>query len=259
MKRLNFYFSTKLTFDDYVYNHSFAFRCIPPETSSQKILSCSLKISPDIVPKQSKDAFGNNVSTGYLQEKHRFLDFEISGQAEINSEYKRRDFMPCFRCQSGYTVPGENLTAFHKELSEQCKLTDPVERAVLYSEKLSEKFTYEKHFTNTKTTAEQAFSQGKGVCQDYSHILLSLLRMDNIPCRYIAGLAFCDGETHSWIEIWNGKFWTGFDPTNNCYADDEYLVLSQGRDFGDCAIDRGVMFGTYTTQMQLIRSKLEEI
>ena len=258
MKNLDFYLSSKLTFDDFVFNHTFAFRCIPPETCCQKIRNCTLKICPDIKPKQSVDAFGNNVSTGYIQEKHRYLDFEISGNAEIDCERKRRDFLPCFRYQSRYTIPGENLKAFHNELVSLSPPADAVEKAVFYSEKLSQRFAYMKHSTNTKTTAEEAFTQGSGVCQDYSHIMLSLLRMDGIPCRYIAGLAFCDGESHSWIEVWNGKYWTGFDPTNNCFADDGYLVISQGRDFGDCSIDRGVMFGTYTTQLQLIRSKLEE-
>ena len=94
------------------------------------------------------------------------------------------------------------------------------------------------------------------VCQDFSHILISLLRMDGIPARYIAGLAFCDGETHSWVEYWTGDHWEGIDPANNCPVNDDYLVISMGRDFRDCAIDRGVMFGRYTQQLQLVRSVL---
>ncbi len=89
-----------------------------------------------------------------------------------------------------------------------------------------------------------------------SHIMLALLRLDKIPCRYIAGLAVCDGETHSWIEVWDGDKWLGIDPANNCPVNEDYLILSQGRDFGDCSIDRGVMFGAYTKQLQLITSNL---
>ena len=57
MKTVNFYFSTKLTFDDYIHDHSFALRIIPPETENQHILSCSLNISPYISTKQTIDAF----------------------------------------------------------------------------------------------------------------------------------------------------------------------------------------------------------
>ena len=80
--------------------------------------------------------------------------------------------------------------------------------------------------------------------------------MDGSAARYIAGLAFCDGETHSWVEYWTGDHWEGIDPANNCPISDDYLVISQGRDFRDCAIDRGVMFGKYTKQLQLVRSVL---
>ena len=92
----------------------------------------------------------------------------------------------------------------------------------------------------------------------YSHISgIDLVQgKDGIPARYIAGLAFCDGETHAWVEYWNADHWEGFDPANNCPVSEEYLVLSQGRDFGDYAIDRGVMLGSYTRQMQLVRSAL---
>ena len=69
--------------------------------------------------------------------------------------------------------------------------------------------------------------------------------MDGIAARYIAGLAFCDGETHSWVEYWTGDHWEGIDPANNCPVSDDYLVISQG-----------VMFGKYTKQLQLVRSVL---
>ena len=73
-----------------------------------------------------------------------------------------------------------------------------------FSDCLSEVMTYEKNSTDTATTAADAFAIKKGVCQDFTHVMLSVLRMDGIPCRYIAGLASCDGETHSWLEIWTG-------------------------------------------------------
>lgn len=145
---------------------------------------------------------------------------------------------------------------FYDEISAECTKKKPFERAVFFSDILSDLIHYEKGVTDINTTAVQAFELKKGVCQDFSHIMLALLRMDKIPCRYIAGLAACDGETHSWVEIWDGEKWLGFDPANNCSVNEDYLVLSQGRDFGDCSIDRGVMFGAYTKQLQLITSNL---
>ena len=77
MRTINFSFKTLLTFNDYVHAHSFALRIIPPETKSQKILSCSLSISPNVSTKQTVDGFGNNVITGYIQSDHRFLDCRL--------------------------------------------------------------------------------------------------------------------------------------------------------------------------------------
>ena len=254
MKRVNFYYSTKLTFDDYVYDHSFALRIMPPETSSQHITSCSLKISPFVSTQQTTDAFGNNVTTGYIKEDHRFLDFEIKGTAEVDSSAYRNDYMACYLYQSEYTAPDEELKKFYNEISSKCTEKTAAERAKYFCDVLSDTVEYKKDVTNTETTAAEAFSMKAGVCQDFSHILISLLRMDGIAARYIAGLAFCDGETHSWVEYWTGDHWEGIDPANNCTVNDDYLVISQGRDFRDCAIDRGVMFGAYTNQLQLVRS-----
>ncbi len=256
MKKLNFCFSTKLTFDNYVREHSFALRCIPPESAAQHILSCELDIVPFVSTKQTVDAFGNNVITGYLKGEHRFLDFEVKGCAEIDSTAQKRDYMPCYLYQSAYTKPDAALKEFHHRISMTCAEREPYSRALCFCEALSQLMTYDKQATDTKTTAAKAFELKRGVCQDYTHILLSVLRLDGIACRYIAGLASCDGETHAWVEVWDGSCWRGIDPTNNCTVNDEYLILSQGRDFGDCAVDRGVMFGAYTKQLQLITSTL---
>lgn len=256
MKKLYFSFSTKLTFDNNVYDHSFALRCIPPDSATQHISACELDIVPFSSVKQTVDAFGNNVVTGYLKKEHRFLDFEVKGSAEIDNSVAKTDFMPCYRYQSGYTKPDAALKEFHHRYDLKCSEKEPLARAVYFMNELHSVMTYDKNATDTKTTAAKAFELKRGVCQDYAHIMLSILRLDDIPCRYIAGLASCDGETHAWVEIWDGMSWKGIDPTRNCLINDEYLVLSQGRDFGDCAIDRGVMFGMYTRQLQLITSQL---
>lgn len=255
MRRIDFYYSTKLTFDDYVHDHSFALRTVPPDTSAQRILSCALNVSPCVPTQQTRDAFGNNVTSGYLKSDHRFLDFEIKGTAEVDHSRYCTDYMPCYLYQSEYTVPDDALKEFHRSVLGERGGTVQ-ERAVRICDALSDVVAYEKGVTDTSTTAAQAFALKKGVCQDYSHILISLLRMDGIPARYIAGLAFCDGETHSWVEYWTGDHWEGIDPANDCTVSDDYLVVSRGRDFRDCAIDRGVMFGRYTRQLQLVRSVL---
>lgn len=256
MKKINFYFSTKLTFDDYVHEHSFALRVLPPETAAQHITNCELSITPITSVKQTADAFGNNVTAGYIKGNHRFLDFEIKGTAETDSEKHRTGTLPCYLYQSRFTKPSDELKSFYYKVSGRLHADSVQKRVEGFSGVLSDTLEYSKGATDANTTAAQAFELGAGVCQDFSHIMLSLLRMDGIPCRYIAGLAFCDGETHSWIEYLDNGCWYGYDPANDRPVDDDYLVLSQGRDFGDCAVDRGVMFGSYTRQLTLVRSMM---
>ncbi len=91
-----------------------------------------------------------------------------------------------------------------------------------------------------------------GVCQDFAHILLVLLRQIHIPARYVSGY-ICpnrngmrgEGATHAWIEAYipfNG--WIGLDPTNNCVAGDLYVRLAVGRSFSDCSPVKGTYKGT---------------
>ena len=254
MKTVNFLFSTKLTFDDYVHGHSFALRIIPPDSPTQNIISCSFNLSPLVVTRQTVDAFGNNVTCGYVKEQHRFLDFEIKGTAEIDCTAYKTDYMPCYLYQSEYTVPDKALKTFYEHHKAQTEGMDVAQRVEFFCQQIYEIMRYQKDVTTTKTTAAEAFALKQGVCQDFPHILISVLRSDGIAARYIAGLAFCDGETHSWVEYWTGDHWEGIDPANNCKVNEYYLVLSQGRDFHDCAIDRGGMFGGYTRQLLLVRS-----
>lgn len=259
MKQLNFSFSTNLTFDNYVHDHSFALRCVPIESPTQHIRSFEMNITPFVPTRTTMDAFGNNVVSGYISKQHRFLDFEVNGMAEIDISAPKTDYMPCYLYQSEYTKPDDALREFYKGTAEYCKESYPPARAKYFCDVIAGIISYEKGVTDTKTTAAEAFALKKGVCQDFSHIMLSILRMDKIACRYMSGLACCDGETHSWIEVWDGAKWVGLDPANDRYTDEDYLTLSQGRDFSDCSIDRGVMLGAFTRQMQLITSRLTAV
>ncbi|MBP0973435.1 MAG: transglutaminase family protein [Oscillospiraceae bacterium] len=256
MKQITFSYTTKLTFDDDVHDHSFALRIIPPDSPVQKLLQYDLHITPLTQYCQTVDAFGNHVISGYINEPHRFLDFTIKGRAEVDLSQSRTDFLPCYRYPSELTKPDASIQAFFADHRTACDSSDPAACAAFWSELLSDTLRYEKGVTCSGTTAAEVMAAGAGVCQDFSHLLISFLRLHGIPARYMAGLAYCNGETHAWVEYWNADHWEGIDPSNNCPVSENYLVLSQGRDFADCSINRGVMLGNYTQQMQLVRSVL---
>ena len=144
----------------------------------------------------------------------------------------------------GKCIPGKNISDFaDRLLTEIDETEDPKEKCILIMNRLYERMQYEKGSTEIETTAEEAFSNGKGVCQDYAHIYISLLRSFNIPARYVCGLIVGEGQSHAWVEaVCDGSF-IALDPTHNREITDEYIKLGVGRDAADCAINRGVMWG----------------
>lgn len=252
MRKLKFHYEMQLAFSSDVVRHSFSLRCLPKDTCTQKISSVSCEISPMASFSRATDAYGNNVCLGFIEEKHRFFSFRVSGVAVTNSE--NIDKSP-LRQIFYYPTPQTTLTRGYQEYLEiAARKHDPLQKALAMNDALYERFVYQSKTTTTKTTAQQALDQGKGVCQDYAHIMLALCRRCHIPARYVAGFMIGEGATHAWVEIYANGQWFGLDPTNNRIADDQYIKLSEGRDASDCIVDRGVFFGDVRqTQTVLVR------
>ena len=114
-------------------------------------------------------------------------------------------------------------------------------------------FVYEPGSTTVDSTIDSILETGAGVCQDYTHVMLTLGRSWGIPSRYVSGylhLEGMDGEqsprgaSHAWAEFWLPEIgWVGFDPTNNTIADHRHVRIAHGRDYADAAPTRGVVYG----------------
>jgi transglutaminase-like putative cysteine protease len=112
-------------------------------------------------------------------------------------------------------------------------------------------FTYKKGITNIETTVDEIMKLREGVCQDFAHVLLQLLRTIGIPCRYVSGY-ICpnkngmrgEGATHAWVEAYiPQKGWCGIDPTNNTWVGETHVKLAVGRNFKDCTPVKGTFKG----------------
>lgn len=110
---------------------------------------------------------------------------------------------------------------------------------------------YTPGMTSVSTTASEAWAHGHGVCQDFSHATLSLLRSVGIPARYVSGyLHTLDdavgetvvGESHAWVEYWDGG-WASVDPTNDRPVDSSHVVVARGRDYADVSPLKGIYAG----------------
>ncbi|MDR0320719.1 MAG: transglutaminase family protein [Treponema sp.] len=238
--------------------HRFLLKILPPSNDRQKIKHLTWLIEPEAMIWQTFDGFGNDALSGFIDSTHTYFRFGIVGIAQVSCE-------PYAECNqktgvllynTELTRPGDTLINFYNEVKKSAP-ADILKRIQHFSSAVNKCLRYERGITESSTTAQSAFDCGAGVCQDYAHILLALLRMDKIPCRYIAGLASDYGETHAWVEaqISKEKF-CGIDPTRDKLIDENYIALSWGRDFNDCSVERGVFKGI-CRGTQTIKLKME--
>lgn len=111
-----------------------------------------------------------------------------------------------------------------------------------------DRFEYARDVTNVSSPIDDLLTKGKGVCQDFAHLLIAVLRSFGVPARYVSGYIHRpskDSQSHAWCEAWlPGLGWLGMDPTNNCLAGDHFARVAVGRDFTDVTPNKGVYRGT---------------
>ncbi|MDQ6911239.1 MAG: transglutaminase family protein, partial [Actinomycetota bacterium] len=122
------------------------------------------------------------------------------------------------------------------------------------------RLTYKKGSTEVTSTAADALSGGTGVCQDYTHLVLAILRGIGIPARYVSGYLHPSsdadigttavGESHAWVEAWAGEWW-GVDPTHGRPVGERHVVIGRGREYGDVAPLKGIYHGAPATAMNV--------
>ena len=261
---LNFVYETQLEFSRAVTEHHYSIRCFPQNTLRQKICAASLVVEPAGIQLSEVDFFGGRIVSGFIEQPHSSFRITLSGSAMTGldiSEHEDFENLELFRCQSPYTAPGHEIRSFFEKLSGSKEFPDTTySQALFLMHCLHEKLRYVPRSTDVHTTAEQAFSKGCGVCQDYSHVLLSLMRLAGIPCRYVVGLMTGEGQSHAWVE---GNFkghWYGLDPANNQLTDGNYIKISHGRDWHNCIVSRGVFktpFGL-TEQKQTVNVSVKK-
>jgi transglutaminase-like putative cysteine protease len=107
---------------------------------------------------------------------------------------------------------------------------------------------YEWGVTGVRTSAAEALAAGRGVCQDYAHIMVSACRVAGLPARYVSGHLAGEGGSHAWVEVLHPNprqpgTWIaeGWDPTHDRATNANYLVVAVGRDYADAA----PLSGTY--------------
>ncbi len=198
------------------------------------------------------DRFGNTVHHFDVLEQHDHI--AVTARSEVwttpsfveatsPSPLDRFDFL----APSRYVPLGDGLA----ELAASAAGSGaPDETAAALMHAVRTAMTYERGTTTVHTTASEALAEGRGVCQDFSHVMIASCRIRGIPARYVSGYLYDPdhgdlGESHAWVDVHLGEAgWLSLDPTHDVEQSEHYVRVGVGRDYEDVPPSRGVYKGT---------------
>jgi transglutaminase-like putative cysteine protease len=223
---------------------------IPPdEHGQQRLLSFELDIrgaEPGFQSTWATDAFGNRVCHVEAPRVERMVEFAARYTVERWSAVGARP-------TSGWDMYGEAtaLTAPDERLREVAdsiasRTSHVRERAEGAHDWAAGAIGFQIGVTGVRTPAAMALHLGRGVCQDFAHLLLCVLRLLAIPARYVSGQLLGEGVPHAWVECLVDREVIAYDPTHGRRARLDYVTVAVGRDFADVSPTSGVFSGAAT-------------
>lgn len=257
MRRYLYNYQTVVDFGCRISNHSLLLRCQPCDNAFQSVEESHVVMSHDFWLHRGIDAYGNTILFGGTRQSHETLAYTSVGIVDVG-DYRIPDALP----HPFYAFPTVR-TAPNEAIRDSLHSTerDPLSRAMDISHHVWTLMNYSPQCTNNDTTAIDVFLSRCGVCQDYAHLMLAFCHAAGLIARYANGFLEGEGETHAWVEVYDGYAWVGIDPTHDRLIERGYVKLAHGRDAADCPVNRG----TYTTntgntkQLTSINITLKEI
>ena len=283
---------TKYRYGVPVRNCAMSLALMPIADRRQRVAAFRIETEPEGSVFPVTDAFGNTRHQLHLNRDHRSLSITAHSTVDVSppdaphggceegawetirgwaDSFRHWDFLD----HSGLTLPSPALERFVQRIG-MAPVGDPLAVLNRLSGALYECFEYVPGSTKISSTIEHILDTGRGVCQDYAHVMIAIARTWGIPARYVSGYlhdesgrgggARCDGgggsarrdgggggaASHAWVEcLLPGPGWTGFDPTNAMLADERHVRVAVGRDYQDVSPTRGVLIGGGETQLEV--------
>lgn len=242
-------------------------RLIPPKWRGwQRLISEEVRVAPlpHSIPRVT-DTFGNLVVEVHHEQVLQHLTLAVVTVVESvcaydalgrlvptpvpqNTHLSATNGLNAYLEFTPLTTPDDALKKVAREV-EQDAPTEPLERLSYLADLVHQRMTFTKDVTTFTTTATEAWTLARGVCQDYTHILITLCRLLNLPARYVSGCVPGEGVMHAWVETLlpapdgSGAFWYAIDPTYNHFVDARYLTVAAGRDYRDITPTSGSYYG----------------
>jgi transglutaminase-like putative cysteine protease len=267
---------TAYAYRDAVTHARCTLRLTPAEGEGQRVLSHAVTVLPAPHRRETaRDFFGNPVTALTVEAPHRIFRIEAVSRVEVErmrlpdlasglawEEVRERALAhPGLGPDSPvhYLAPSGRVPLV-AAVTDYARASFPpggaaYAGAVDLMRRIHADFAFDAEATDVATPLDRAFAGRRGVCQDFSHIMIAALRGLGLPAAYVSGylrtrpppgmkrLAGADAS-HAWVSVWCGDGWHGLDPTNAVGVEDDHILLARGRDYADVAPVAGIIAGS---------------
>jgi transglutaminase-like putative cysteine protease len=251
-------------------------RLQPRSEAQQRCIKFQLDVDPSAHIMEYRDFMGNSVHHFDIAQTHRELQVKAVSLVEVQAgtppaasssgDWADLDAAVAADDHWEMLLPSQfarsatELETLASDLKCTQRRGNPLDLVTELNQAIYQSFSYVPNSTRVDSPIDEALRTRQGVCQDFAHIMIALLRPLRIPARYVSGYLFhaeekqdrsLEGASHAWVEVLVPRLgWTAFDPTNNLVGGDRHIRVAVGRDYADVPPTRGVFKGD--TQSELI-------
>jgi transglutaminase-like putative cysteine protease len=284
MSEMNFAirYLSRYEYDAEVVDNLNALRVKPVANGRQRCDEFSVRLMPEVRLHRHTDYFGTEVVEFEISRPHRELTIDVRARVSTTAKPEPPQATwealedPAYREAGGefliQTDHGPPHPGLEQLLATSQSASSPLAMVMLISELIPDRFEYRPGATYVDSPISHLFEAGGGVCQDFVHLGLSLLRHHGIAARYVSGYLFVDGgvgqesvevDTHAWLEALlpvpgrDEPVWVGADPTNRGLAGENHVKIGHGRHYPDVppikGVYRGVASATHEAKVTMTR------
>ncbi len=257
--------TTVFKYDEPVYETATEVRLHPDDQGApQHCLEFTLAVDPPTNIFHYTDFYGNSVHHFNLLPRHTALEIIATsivetGPGQTPARPDEELLLFDFQAESRFIKFDDTVQQFAAQFKDGGEPHQIAENICRY---INQSFVYERGVTDTQSTASQVINLGRGVCQDFAHVMLAACRFLKIPARYVSGYIYGGPETedsdrssHAWCEVYcrPEKGWLGFDPTHKTlFVDERYIKIGAGRDYADVPPVRGTYKGNGKESLKVV-------
>lgn len=270
MKRYAIRHVTQFSYDEAISESVMEVRMQPATLDWQRCLQFSIEVQPRARTFTYQDHLGNAVHYFDVPRRHRQLVITARAQVEVGEPPTIPESLPDDTwhgidawvqqasdwdyCQpSHFAQWTDAVLGFVSELGGERRARDPLSTVRHVMRTIHTQFEYAPSTTRVDSSVDEAINARRGVCQDFSHVMIAVLRRLSLPARYVSGYIAPENPdvkeptaiaTHAWVEVRLPRLgWVGFDPTHDITVGTRHVQIAAGRDYADVPPTRGVFKG----------------